>query len=77
MDVFRQRFPWIGPDLQTLRNYVVRPSDRLPGRDGRTMELPMPDGTGDRLIAVLNKPEVPHPGAATVLLIHGLTGVPR
>ena len=36
--------------------------------------FPMNDGTGDTLLAMLDRPAAPRAGAPLVLLIHGLTG---
>lgn len=69
---FRARCPWIGGDLQTLRNYLVgRPAD-LSAWPERAFELEMCDGSGDRLLAKLQG----EPSAKTPLavLLHGLTG---
>jgi predicted alpha/beta-fold hydrolase len=70
---FRPRLPWLGGDLQTLRNYlVVRPPD-LADWPGRRLELALADGSGDRLAAVLHRPQGPGERPLAVL-IHGLTG---
>lgn len=68
---FRERFPWIGRDLQTLRNMLYpRPPD-LPG--GERLLLPVSDG--DRLSARLDRPsQNTHPPRPLVVLVHGLTG---
>ena len=68
---FRRRWPWVTADLQTIRN-------DLPGRlagiapdSGRRIEIPLGDGSGDRLAARF------HPGRAAlpvVILVPGLTG---
>ena len=74
---FRERPPWWGPDLQTLRNYLLirargRPS--APPGESRMM-LAMDDGSGDELVAVLNRPaEDAGPARPLVILAHGLTG---
>jgi len=71
---FRPRFPWLGGDLQTGRNWLCRgtwpdlsrwPEERL--------RVPMTDGSGDVLLAALNRPES-ESGRPLVVLIHGLTG---
>ena len=69
---FVARFPWLGGDLQTLRNFVVRPRPDLAPWPARRIELPLADGSGDRLLAVLQD----NPGEARplVVLVHGLTG---
>jgi predicted alpha/beta-fold hydrolase len=67
---FRQRLPWLGADLQTVRNLFM-PSPPGPPGDGERMLLPVSDG--DRLAARLDRPA----GAAKrpfIVLVHGLTG---
>ncbi|HVO13873.1 MAG TPA: alpha/beta fold hydrolase [Alphaproteobacteria bacterium] len=70
---FRQRAPWWGADLQTVRNALnpLRPS--LAAFRSERLRLPMADGMGDVLVASLS-----HPASAAarplVILIHGLTG---
>jgi hypothetical protein len=56
---FVPRAPWIGADLQTLRNYLRRPAVNLSDFPFERIELPMRDGSGDRLLGDLNRPEVP------------------
>jgi predicted alpha/beta-fold hydrolase len=66
---FRQRSPWIGGDLQTLRD-TLRPQ-RFP--PDRAEALPIPLGDGDQLVALLDRPD----GGAElglVLVLHGLGG---
>src|SRR5581483_12159036 len=71
---FRERAPWLGGDLQTMRNFLRRPAiDLTPFRYER-LELPLNDGSGDRLAAALQWPVVRRDGRPVVLLIHGLTG---
>lgn len=72
---FRSAFPWWGGDLQTLRNKIIRPPTKMPGRFDR-MLFPMSDGSGDQLSAVLNHPdyETSKTPGPLVVLIHGLTG---
>ncbi|MCB2108472.1 MAG: alpha/beta fold hydrolase, partial [Rhodobacteraceae bacterium] len=70
---FRPRWPWVGGDLQTLRNsFVYRTPDFTPFPSERLI-LPLDDGTGDQLHALIHHPRAqsPHP---LVVLIHGLTG---
>jgi predicted alpha/beta-fold hydrolase len=63
---FRPLAPWLGGDLQTLRNLLRPPAADLPP----ATELVLPLGDGDALIGHL------HDGAGgpLVLLIHGLSG---
>jgi uncharacterized protein len=70
---FRARAPWLGADLQTVRNYLRRHAP-LDGYAEERIILPLEDGTGDRLAAMLNRPAKPVAGRPLVLLIHGLTG---
>lgn len=72
--VFRPRAPWIGGDLQTLRNFIVRPRPGLPERSSSRIEFVMPDGSGDRLSGVFSVPSQAKAGAPLLVLIHGLTG---
>jgi len=69
---FRERFPWLGRHLQTTRNFLV--PDRA-GLAGEQLELPMRDGSGDRLVAAVSRPREPAAGGrATAVLVHGLSG---
>ena len=74
---FKPRAPWYGPDLQTLRNLVRGPVHALPeGARSERLELPLADGSGDRLSARLLHPaaETALPGRPLVVLVHGLGG---
>jgi len=72
---FVPRFPWWGGDLQTLRNRLVHRDRPLPGTQVERI-FPLSDGTGDRMMALLNTPEGGGTGPL-VVLIHGLTGCDR
>jgi predicted alpha/beta-fold hydrolase len=65
--------PWIGGDLQTLRNYLHPPGDILAPWPGEVVRFAMKDGMGDELVGTMHRPaaeqELP-----LVLLLHGLTG---
>lgn len=67
---FRERFPWIGTDLQTIRNVLYPAPRELPG--GERLSLPVSDG--DRLSARLDLPSSGKEPRPLVVLIHGLTG---
>jgi len=67
---FRERPPWIGCDLQTLRNFLCGGPPELLG--GERLLLPMPDG--DKLAARLDRPFDPDAARPLVVLIHGLAG---
>ena len=66
---FRPRFPWLGPDLQTLRD-SLRPAQALP-ETGQARDFALPDG--DRLFARLEAPSS-GPALGLVILVHGLGG---
>lgn len=74
---FRERPPWLGGDLQTIRNQLMDalgkgPADPDPARS-RRLAIPMTDGSGDRLSARYDPP-LSGGRAPTVMLVHGLTG---
>jgi uncharacterized protein len=67
---FRERAPWIGGDLQTLRNFLRGDAAELSG--GQRLWLAMPDG--DKLAARLDRPIAIEPSKPLVVLLHGLAG---
>ncbi len=70
---FVPRLPWVGGDLQTLRNVLRPPGDVLAPWPGERMAFAMKDGTGDELLGMLHRPAEDR-GRPLVLLLHGLTG---
>ena len=71
---FVPRLPWIGGDLQTVRNFMRPPADDLLAPwPGETLSFPMKDDTGDVLLGTLHRPAEDR-GRSLVLLLHGLTG---
>lgn len=78
LPAFRPRAPWWGGDLQTLRNFIVRPQPRFDGAVSERLVLPLADGSGDRLSALLQRPAEAASGergdAPLVVLVHGLAG---
>ena len=70
---FTPRFPWLGGDLQTLRYYFFPASEDLSAWPGERLSLPVPDGGGDTMLAVLHRPER-STDRPLVILVHGLTG---
>jgi predicted alpha/beta-fold hydrolase len=66
---FTPRFPWIGGDLQTVRNTLVWKSPDL--ADATRLMLPV--SGGDTLWALLNMPSA-DTGKPLIILVHGLTG---
>jgi predicted alpha/beta-fold hydrolase len=72
---FDPRAPWLGPDLQTLRNILRGPALAAPvERNDQRVVLALQDGSGDRLAARSFEPEAPRDGAPVVVLVHGLGG---
>ncbi len=71
---FRRRLPWLGPDLQTMRNALVPSSREMTAAADRLLDFPMSDGTGDRLTGRLTEPETADGGLPLVVLVHGLSG---
>lgn len=77
---FKERWPWRGADLQTLRNTLRRVNVPLPS--GAELVFPMDDGSGDHLTGILHAPASPAasgsgPSAShrpLVILLHGLAG---
>lgn len=69
---FAPRPPWLGGDLQTLRNALRPPRTALARVPAERLELPLGDGSGDRLAAVLQQPV--EPTRPLAVLIHGLSG---
>jgi predicted alpha/beta-fold hydrolase len=68
---FLARPPWIGGDLQTVRNHVRRTAVPLEEFSEERIEFPLPDG--DQLVAMLHRP-VQESGRPLAILIHGLSG---
>ena len=72
--LFRARFPWWGRDAQTLRNFISGPRPLIHETDGERLIFAMPDGSGDRLVGTVSRPEKSNPDLSLVILIHGLSG---
>ena len=72
---FRERAPWVGGDLQSLRNFLRRPAIDLGPYASERIVLPLDDRSGDRVSAMLHRPRKGTAGRRPmVVLIHGLTG---
>ncbi|MFN8640190.1 MAG: alpha/beta fold hydrolase [Candidatus Binatia bacterium] len=69
---FAARPPWLGPDLQTVRNLLRPPRPRLERFAAERLQLAMADGSGDRLVATLQQPAQRR--GPLVVVIHGLSG---
>lgn len=67
--LFRQRPPWLGGDLQTLRNALFPAPLELPG--GKRLLLPLADG--QKLAARLDLPAKLN-AEPLLVLVHGLAG---
>lgn len=70
---FSPRRPWWGGDLQTLRNYALQARKALPGLGGERLIMPLGDGSGDHMVAALDRPAC-HTDRPLVLLVHGISG---
>ncbi len=68
---FRARAPWWGPDLQTVRNYVLRDYADLSRWPAEALTFAM--ANGDRLSGALHRP-LDASRRPVVVLIHGFTG---
>lgn len=74
---FQERWPWIGGDLQTLRNSVMRDKADLRSFSSQRHFCAVDDGSGDQLQFILHTPSTTRNGEfrePLVLIIHGLTG---
>ena len=68
---FRRRWPWLTADLQTIRNDLPGRLPGVPAESGRRIEIPLGDGSGDRLAARFHSGREALPA---VMLVPGLTG---
>ncbi len=77
---FKERIPWIGPDLQTLRDTFA--SDELPDVNSSEIRIKVPPlksrkTGGGSLVAYLDKPSGVSALNGLVVLLHGLGGSTR
>ncbi len=68
---FQPRWPWISADLQTIRNFLPGAFAGIPPGTGERIEVPLRDGTGDRLVVRVHAGREPRPA---MILVPGLTG---
>ena len=68
---FRPRWPWVTADLQTIRNVLPGRLAGIPAESGQRFEIPLRDGSGDRLVARFHPGRKPVPA---MVLVPGLTG---
>ena len=71
---FKSSFPWLGADLQTLRDFLMPRPKALQFESSKMINFMMTDGTDDRLSAKLNSCGTENTHTPLVILIHGLTG---
>jgi predicted alpha/beta-fold hydrolase len=71
---FKPRFPWWGGDLQTLANRLRPPRLDLAPHVSERQSFALLDGTGDTLLAMLDRPTISKAGRPLAIVIHGLTG---
>jgi len=74
LPIFRQRLPWWGPDLQTMRGVMVKCRAPLELYRQEGLLIPLNDGSGDTLSAMLGHLRA-DASLPLVVLIHGLTGL--
>ena len=71
---FSPRRPWWGGDLQTLRNYALQARKAvLPTQTSERLIMPLQDGSGDHMVAALNRP-AGSKDRPLIILIHGISG---
>lgn len=68
---FRTRAPWWGPDLQTVRNYILHDFPNLSEWPAEQLVFPM--ANSDRLSGSFHRSAIDG-GRPIVVLIHGFTG---
>jgi predicted alpha/beta-fold hydrolase len=73
LPAFAPLWPWIGGDLQTIRNWLVKPRPALEAWPAERCDFDMADGTGDVLHALLQRADE-SAQRPLVVLVHGLTG---
>jgi len=71
---FKPRFPWWGPDLQTIAICLGAPLPDLSPHSSERMCFPLSDGSGDTLLGMIDRPTEPVASKPLAILIHGLTG---
>ncbi|MDD3443927.1 MAG: alpha/beta fold hydrolase [Zavarzinia sp.] len=71
---FRPRPPWFGGYLQTVRNALMKPAVGQVAAASSPLRLPVRDGTGDVLHAMLDLPARVREDLPLVLLAHGVSG---
>ena len=70
---FGASFPWVGGDLQTIKNNLSWREPAFPAQRQTRMPFAMNDGSGDLLTGLLDKPER-EAKLPLLILVHGLTG---
>ncbi len=77
MNNFSERFPWIGADLQTLRDTLR--TEKIPLENSRSLEVEVPSmpgikNTSGKILTLLNLPDKQENICGVVVLLHGLGG---
>ena len=77
LEPFKERFPWLGGDLQTLRDTFIK--DKLPKQNTEIISTPISkfpysNDLSGKLISLLDKPQEERLTQGLVILIHGLGG---
>jgi len=67
-------FPWIGRDLQTLRNFLSWPRVVLEGSNQESLFLDTYDGSTDQITGFMHRPCGITKPKTIVLLVHGMAG---
>jgi predicted alpha/beta-fold hydrolase len=74
---FLERPPWLGGDLQTIRNRICGPQPLPFPQPSERLQFPTIDGSGDALVGSFDRPlptQEIAAGPPLVVLLHGLTG---
>ena len=71
---FKPRFPWWGPDLQTLSVLIQSSASDMSPHMSERVCFPMADRTGDILLGMLDRPAERIADRPLAVLVHGLTG---
>jgi hypothetical protein len=72
---FKAGAPWWGGHLQTIAGALpATGAGDLDRHPGKRLSAPVPDGTGDSMVATLHRPSRSDINRCVVLLIHGVSG---
>lgn len=71
---FTPRFPWLNPDLQTLRNFLIDPHPVIRATKDEEKIFETTDGSRDQVTGVIHWPALVDPQQPLIILIHGMAG---